>query len=145
MENKPEIVGLDEAGLKAKIEQLFTGSGQPYYKHTLAVVANMKMLLQDINDPEERAILVASAYLHDIGYIAPYAGAYAGNIPDQPLKIKVHSESGAGIAHNILQEMGINERITRQVEYLVSVHHRNDIDNKHLKLLLKADIVPVRN
>ena len=145
MENKPEIIGLDEAGLKAKIEQLFAGTVPQYYKHTLAVVDNMKMLLQDINDPEERTILVTAAYLHDIGYAAPYGGGYAGNIPDQTLKVKVHSESGARIAQNILQEMGINERIIKQVENLVSVHHRKDIDDKRLKILLKADGAPVRN
>jgi len=131
--------GLNEEELRRKIKQLFTQSVPRYYEHTLSVVENMRRLMEGISDPQERMLLIASAYLHDIGYSERYGSDFVGNIPDQKIKMKVHSEEGARIAERILGELGMEKEFIRQVAYLVSVHHREDISDRHLNLLLKAD------
>lgn len=139
---KREIIGINEEKLKEKVKQLFSESVPRYYEHTMSVVENMKRLSQGIDDPEDKILLIASAYLHDIGYSEPYGDRYVGNIEDQEIKIKLHSVKGAKIARKILEEMGIRKETIQKIEYLVSVHHREDIEDRHLKLLLKADRVP---
>jgi hypothetical protein len=62
-----------------------------------------------------------------------------GNIKNQEIKIKVHSEVGAKIASELLREIGLEDEIIRKVSFLVSVHHRKDIDDWYLKVLLEAD------
>jgi hypothetical protein len=37
--------------------------------------------------------------------------------------------------------MGIEPEVVRKVSYLVSVHHREHIEDRHLKMLLQADKV----
>lgn len=139
---KGEEIRLDEDELKEKVKRLFSQSLRRYYEHTLLVVENMRKLLKGIDDPEERVVLLASAYLHDIGYSEVYENDYIGNIKNQEIKIKLHSEKGAGIAKRMLNELGMSKKIIQRVAYLVSVHHREDISDPHLKLLLEADRVP---
>ncbi len=135
-------MNINEEKLRAKVKQLFSESVPRYYDHTIVVVENMKKLIKDLDDPEEKTLLVTTAYLHDIGYTQPYGNDYAGNIEEQEIKIKLHSEEGGEIARRILEEIGAKEEMTRRVCYLVSVHHRKDIKDRHLKYLLEADEAP---
>lgn len=136
---KKGIIKIDEGKLKAKVKQLFSESVPRYYEHALSVVENMKKLISEINDPEEKILLLAAAYLHDIGYSEVHGGDYVGNIKDQEIKIRLHSEKGAEIAKKILEEMGMREETIQKVVYLVSVHHREEIADRRLKFLLEAD------
>ncbi|MEW6025804.1 MAG: HD domain-containing protein [Planctomycetota bacterium] len=136
-------MNMDEERLRARVEEIFSATVPRYYKHTVLVVDNMKGLMRPVRDARERDILLASAYLHDIGYSAPYGGDYAGNIKDQAVKVKYHSEKGAEIARDVLKGLEVNEEVIQKVAYLVSVHHREDIEDRHLKVLLEADKAPV--
>ena len=131
-----------EEKLREKVKRLFSESVPRYYGHTISVVENMKELIKDIEDAEGRTLLVTAAYLHDIGYTQADGNDYAGNILNQEIKIKTNSEAGAKIARKILEEIGAKEGMTRKVCYLVSVHHRKDIKDRHLKYLLEADKEP---
>ena len=128
-----------EGQLNAKVKELFLNSVPRYYEHTLQVVDNMKSIVA--RTTQNPILLLAAAYLHDIGYSAPYEDGYAGNIKDQSVKIKVHSEAGARIAREVLEELGVEPPLVERVAYLVSVHHREDIDDEELKVLLQADKV----
>ncbi|MHC4534260.1 MAG: HD domain-containing protein [Planctomycetota bacterium] len=128
-----------EAKVDAKVKERFLESVPRYYEHTLQVVDNMKSIMA--RTTQTLTLLIAVAYLHDIGYSVPYGDDYAGNITEQSVKIKVHSEAEARIAKEILEELGTESPLVKRVAYLVSVHHREDIEDEELKLLLKADKV----
>lgn len=126
-----------EERLDAKIKELFLASVPKYYGHTIKVVTKMKDILGPGLANFEVPLL--AAYLHDIGYSARYGNIYAGEIEDQEVKIRVHSALGTDLARSILNELGVNPSVTERVAYLVSVHHREDLDDPDLKLLLQAD------
>lgn len=126
-----------EAKLDARIKELFINSVPRYYHHTLEVVAKMKEIIK--REGKGGEVLLPAAYLHDIGYCAPHRDSFAGEIADPKEKIKVHSQAGAGIARQILQELDCEPELIDRVAYLVQVHHRQDIDDEQLKLLLEAD------
>lgn len=130
-----------EKKLKEKVKEIFLESVLRYYDHTLKVVANMKKIMKKIDAPEDKAVLLLAAYLHDIGYSVPYQGDYVGNINHQALKIELHSKLGAKVAKEVLETMGIEPEVVRKVSYLVSVHHRQHIEDGLLKTLLQADKV----
>jgi len=130
-----------EKKLKKKVKEIFLKTVPRYYDHTLKVVANMKRIAKEIDDPQDKTILLLAAYLHDIGYSVPYRGDYVGNISHQALKIKLHSDVGAKVTEEVLETMGIEPKVVRKVSYLVSVHHREHIEDRHLKMLLQADKV----
>ena len=130
-----------EKKLKKKVKEIFLKTVPRYYDHTLKVVANMKRIAKEIDDPQDKTILLLAAYLHDIGYSVPYRGDYVGNISYQALKIKLHSDVGAKVTKEVLETMGIEPEVVRKVSYLVSVHHREHIEDRHLKMLLQADKV----
>ncbi len=126
-----------EAKLNARVKELFSTSVPRYYDHTLKVVAKMKEIIK--REDKGGEILLPAAYLHDIGYCAPYGDFFAGEIADQEEKITVHSLAGARIARQVLQELDFKPELADRVAYLVQVHHRRDIDDEQLKLLLEAD------
>jgi putative nucleotidyltransferase with HDIG domain len=130
-----------EKELKKKVKEIFLKTVPRYYDHTLKVVANMKRIAKKIDDPQDKTILLLAAYLHDIGYSVPYRGDYVGNINHQALKIKLHCDIGAKVTEEILETMGMEPEVVRKVVYLVLVHHRQDIEDRHLKMLLQADKV----
>lgn len=133
---------INEEKLKATVKRLFSKSVPRYFHHTISVVENMKKLIKGINDPEDETLLIASAYLHDIGYSETYGDDYVGNIKDQGIKIKLHSERGAKIAERLLNDLGMRKAVIQKVAWMVSVHHREDVEDRHLKLLLEADKLP---
>ena len=128
-----------EAKLDARIKELFLNSVPRYYDHTLQVVAKMKGIIKREGKGEE--VLLPAAYLHDIGYCAPYRDSFAGEIADQKEKITVHSQAGTRLARQILQELDLEPELTERIAYLVQVHHRHDIEDEQLKLLLEADTI----
>jgi len=130
-----------EKKLKKKIKEIFLKTVPRYYDHTLKVVANIKRIMKKIDDPQDKTILLLAAYLHDIGYSVPYRGDYVGNINRQALKIRLHSEVGAKVTKEVLETMGIEPEVVKKVSYLVSVHHRENIEDRYLKMLLQADKV----
>lgn len=127
-----------EERLQGRIRELFLASVPRYYDHTLKVVAKMKEIIKE-KEPREAQLLILAAYLHDIGYIAPHGTSFAGEIPDQQEKIEVHSQAGATIARQLLGELGLEPGIIDRVSGLVAVHHRQDLDDPLLKILLEAD------
>lgn len=130
-----------EKRIKKKVKEIFLKTVPRYYDHTLKVVANMKRMIKKIDDREDKVVLLLAAYLHDIGYSVPYRGDYVGNINHQATKIKLHSELGAEVAKEVLKTMEIEPEVVRKVSYLVSVHHRQHIEDRLLKTLLQADKV----
>ena len=130
-----------EEELHRRVKEIFSRTVPRYYDHTLRVVANMKNIMKEIDDSEDKTILLLATYLHDIGYSVPYRGDYVGNINRQALKTRLHSDVGARIAEEILKTMEIEPEILSKVSYLVSVHHRQDIEDRYLKILLRADKV----
>ncbi|MGQ9630472.1 MAG: HD domain-containing protein [bacterium] len=129
-----------ERKIDSKVKERFEASVPRYYDHTLKVVANMKAIMGD-HPERDGLLLLAAAYLHDIGYSAPYGSGFAGDIKDQEEKIRVHSKAGSKLAEQILREIGADPSVVSRVSYLVSVHHRGDIDQEDLKLLIQADKV----
>lgn len=130
-----------EGELHKKVKEIFSRTVPRYYDHTLRVVANTKNIMKETDDPQNRTVLILAAYLHDIGYSVPYRGDYVGNINRQTLKTRLHCDVGAKIAEEILKTIGIQPEIVKKVSYLVSVHHQDDIENRYLKILLRADKV----
>jgi len=130
-----------EENLKQRVQGKFTTTVPRYYEHTLRVVENMKRLIKEIDDPDDKTVLLLTAYLHDIGYSVPYRGDYVGNINHQTLKTRLHPDVGARFAGEILKTMGIEPEMIKKVSYLVSVHHQEDIEDGYLKILLGADKV----
>lgn len=130
-----------EEELHRSVQEIFLKTVPRYYKHTLKVVANMKNIMKEINAPEDRTVLLLAAYLHDIGYSVAYRGDYVGNILSPALKTRLHSDVGAKLAEEILKTIGIGPEIIRKVSCLVSVHHQEDIEDRYLKILLRADKV----
>ena len=128
-----------EEELHRRVKEIFSRTVPRYYEHTLKVVANMKNIVKEMGSSEDKAILLLAAYLHDIGYSVAYRGDYVGNIGSQALRTRLHSDAGATIAKEILKTMGIEPEILRKVSYLVSVHHQEDIEDRYLKILLRAD------
>lgn len=128
-----------EKRLDEEVKARFEASVPKYYHHTLKVVANMRRLLE--NSPLSERELVAAAYLHDIGYSLPYQGGFVGEIEDQSVKITLHSEEGSKLAAEILSSMGWETSLLDRVAYLVSNHHRRDVADDGLQLLLRADEV----
>lgn len=129
-----------ERGLEEKIKALFLSSVPRYYDHTMKVVSNMKEIIRDGSfGAEQAAVLTAAAYLHDIGYAAPYEDDYVGNIEDQSVKIPTHCETGAEISRKVLSELKVEREIANQVVHLISVHHGVPEPDDNLKLLLEAD------
>ncbi len=126
-----------EEVLRRRIKEIFSRTVPRYYEHTLKVVTNMKK----VDDSEDRTVLLLAAYLHDIGYSVAYRGDYVGNIDSQSLKTRLHSDVGAKFAEEILSTIGIEPETIKKVSYLVSVHHREDIEDRYLKVLLRADKV----
>lgn len=125
--------------LDQKIKELFEKSVPRYYPHTLQVVANMKKIME--SSPLDKKVLLTSAYLHDIGYSAPYGKDFVGNIESQKLKIRLHCETGANITRSILTQMKVEPEIIEKVANLVLVHHQEKPKEDYLKLLIEADKV----
>jgi len=130
-----------EEELHRRVKEIFLKTVPRYYEHTLKVVANIKNIMEEIDASEDRTVLLLAAYLHDIGYSVAYRGDYVGNINPQALRTRLHSDVGAKFAEGILKSMGIEPEIIRKVSYLVSVHHQQDIEDRYLKILLRADKV----
>ena len=130
-----------EEELHRMVKEIFSRTVPRYYEHTLKVVANMKDAMKEIDDQEDKTILLLTAYLHDIGYSVAYRGDYVGNIDSQSLKTRLHSDVGVNVAEEILKTIGMEPEIIKKVSYLVSVHHREDIEDRYLKVLLQADKV----
>lgn len=130
-----------EKKLHRSVQEIFLKTVPRYYEHTLKVVANMKNIMKEIDAPEDRTVLLLAAYLHDIGYSVAYRGDYVSNIDSEALRIKLHSDVGAKFAEEILKTIGIGTEIIKKVSYLVSVHHQDDIEDRYLKILLRADKV----
>ena len=131
-----------EKALEVKIRELFYDSVPRYYDHTMQVVANMKNILKRDGISGDRcAILTVAAYLHDIGYSAPYEGDYVGNIDDQSVKVPVHCDTGVKISQEVLSDLDVEEEIGTCVIRLVSIHHGVPEPDEDLKLLLEADQV----
>ena len=128
-----------EEELRRRVQEIFLKTVPRYYEHTLKVVANMKNIMKEIDDSEDRTVLLLAAYLHDIGYSVAYRGDYVGNIGSQALRTRLHSDVGARFAEEILKIIGMKSEITRKVSYLVSVHHQEDIEDRYLKILLRAN------
>jgi len=128
-----------EAKLDQKVKELFERSVPKYYEHTLKVVSNMKKLYK--NSPLEKRLLIAAAYLHDIGYSVSYREDFIGNIEDQNLKIEIHCRKGSKLAREILDALGVKPSIADRVVYLIKMHHRTDLGDEDLKLLIAADNV----
>ena len=132
--------GALEEGLERGIKTLFLNSVPRYYEHTMQVVSNMKGILEGKDYGEEReTVLIAAAYLHDIGYSAPFEGDFVGNIDDQSLKIPKHCETGVDISREGLAELGLEKGLADRVVNLVAVHHGVPQPEENLKLLLEAD------
>ncbi|MDI6820046.1 MAG: HD domain-containing protein [Candidatus Hodarchaeaceae archaeon] len=110
-----------------------------YYEHTAKVVANVKRLLK--TSTLNKQLLIAAAYLHDIGYSLPYRGGFVGNIQDQNSKMEIHCRKGSKLARKILGELGVESSVADRVAYLVRVYHRADLKDEDLRLLLEADKV----
>ena len=130
-----------EEVLRRRIKEIFSRTVPRYYEHTLKVVTNMKNIVKEIDDSEDKTVLLLAVYLHDIGYSVAYRGDYVGNIDSQSLRTRLHSDVGAKFAEEILSTIGIEPEIIKKVSYLVSVHHREDIEDRYLKVLLRADKV----
>lgn len=128
-----------ETKLDKKVRQIFEGTVPKYYDHTLKVVSNMKKLYE--TSALDKQLLLAAAYLHDIGYSLPYQSGFVGEIEDQNLKIEIHCREGSELARKILSELGVESSIVNRVAYLVKVHHRTDLEDEDLGLLLAADKV----
>jgi len=128
-----------ERKLKARVKELFLATVPRYYDHTLSVVSNMKKIMKEKG--HHTVLVIYTAYLHDIGYAVSYGNDYVGNIEDQELKKVIHSQKGSELAREILEELEVEPQIINRISYLVSVHHREDIDDEDLKLLLQADQV----
>lgn len=128
-----------ETKLDQKVKEIFENSVPRYYEHTAKVVANVKRLLK--TSTLNKQLLVAAAYLHDIGYSLPYREDFVGNIQDQNLKMEIHCRKGSKLARKILGELGVESSIADRVAYLVKVHHRADLEDEDLRLLLEADKV----
>jgi len=128
-----------EEELHRRVQETFLKTLPRYYEHTLKVVAKMKNIVKEINDSEDRTVLLLAAYLHDIGYSVAYRGDYVGNIGSQALRTRLHSDVGARFAEEILKTVGMKSEIIRKVSYLVSVHHQEDIEDRYLKILLRAN------
>lgn len=126
-----------EAKLDKKVRQLFENSIPEYYEHALKVVSNVKNLAK--SSSIDKKLLLAAAYLHDIGYSIPYRDGFVGEIEDQNLKIRVHCRRGPELTRNILGEMDVKPSIVDRVAYLVKVHHKTDPDDEDLQLLIAAD------
>jgi len=128
-----------EEELRRRVQEIFLKTVPRYYEHTLKVVANMKNIMKEIDDSEDRTVLLLAAYLHDIGYSVAYRGDYVGNIGSHALRTRLHSDVGASFAEEILKTVGMKSEIIRKVSYLVSVHHQEDIEDRYLKILLRAN------
>lgn len=130
-----------EKRINKKVKEIFSRTVPRYYEHTLRVVANMKNMMEGIDDSEDKTVLLLAAYLHDIGYSVAYRGDYVGNILPSALKTRLHSDVGAKFAEEILRTIGTEPEIIKKVSYLVSAHHQEDIEDRYLKILLRADKV----
>lgn len=130
-----------EEELHRRVKETFSRTLPRYYEHTLKVVANMKNIVREIDNPEDKKVLLLTAYLHDIGYSVAYRGDYVGNIVPRALRTRLHSDMGARFAEEILKTMGIEPEVIQKISYLVSVHHQEDIEDRYLKILLRADKV----
>lgn len=128
-----------EQKLRQEVKERFDRSVSRYYGHTMRVVANMKQLMA--KSSVDQRVLLAAAYLHDIGYSAPYEDGFVGIIKNQNLKISLHSKLGADIARKILRDLGMEPSFVEKVAELVSVHHRKDINDEAVQVLWRADQV----
>jgi len=133
------VLGELEGRIRNRVRKAFLGTVPKYYGHTMKVVAKMKSLLSEVPEPQEKLILLLAAYLHDIGYSVRYRGQYVGYTLRQSLKVRLHSELGAQLARELLEGEGVETEVVATVSYLVSVHHRSDLEDSRLKILFAAD------
>jgi len=130
-----------EEELHRRVKEIFLKTVPRYYEHTMKVVANMKNMMKEMDASEDKTVLLLAAYLHDVGYSVAYRDDYVGNISPQALKTRLHSDVGAKFTEEILKTIGIEPEVIKKVSYLVSVHHQEDIEDRYLKILLRADKV----
>lgn len=94
-----------EGNLRKKVKDIFLNTVPRYHAHTLKVVTNMKRMMKEIDDPQDKTILLLAAYLHDMGYSVPYRGDYVGNINHQAAKVRLDSEAGAELSKEVLRSL----------------------------------------
>ena len=80
-------------------------------------------------------ILEAAAYVHDIG-IRP-AEAKFGRCDG-----KLQEQEGPELAKELLGKIGVNEEISKRVQYLIGHHHTyNNIDGLDYQILVESDFL----
>ncbi len=128
-----------EQQIRDKLKELFSGRLERYYGHSIKVGEAMKRLVKDKN-VDARTLIIA-AYLHDVGYAAPITMdlRLVADIWNPFTRRKAHQEKGPLVSDKILRELKVNDKIRDRINYLISVHHRDDIEDEDVKLLIAAD------
>lgn len=128
-----------EQKIKEKLRELFTGRLERFYAHSIKAGEAMKRLIKDKN-VDARTLIVA-AYLHDVGYAAPITLGIrlVADIWSPFTRRRAHQEKGPLVSDSILRELKVDDKIRDRINYLISVHHRDDIEDEDVKLLIAAD------
>lgn len=136
-----------EQRLDSIVQGMFTDQDIFQYYHTLAVVHWMKELLKDNSVDEyltrdnskkdHPLILLASAYLHDVGYVDLKKNY---SYDDRLRKKEAHMINGAKLAYEITPELGLCEDQSKEISNLVLMHDKIDeIKTPRQMVLFEAD------
>jgi HD superfamily phosphodiesterase len=81
------------------------------------------------------AVILSSAYLHDIGILE--AEKVAANPPPE-----LHEKTGPGVAKSILLKLGAQEALIEEVSDIISHHHHpGDSESINFKIVYDADLL----
>lgn len=119
-------LGLIEAAMKSAF-----GRDTRRIAHALSVYGFARQILADV--PADSLVVGAAALLHDIGIHAAELkhGSSAG---------RYQEEEGPPIARRLLEELGVDARISDHVCRIVGSHHSgNDIDTPEIRIIWDAD------
>lgn len=128
-----------EQQIRDRLKGLFTGRLERFYSHSIKAGEAMKRLVKDKN--VDAKTLIIAAYLHDVGYAAPITLGIrlVADIWNPFTRRRAHQEKGPLVSDSILRELKVDDKIRDRINYLISVHHRDDIEDEYVKLLIAAD------
>ncbi|WP_267641486.1 HD domain-containing protein [Haloarchaeobius amylolyticus] len=121
---------MDQTALRDRARTYFGGLSPTHdWHHVQRVVANAERLAEDAEQPVDEDVLLAAAWLHDIGRKREAQG-----------DIDCHAEWGAAEARDILAEFEVPEATRDAVAHCIRAHRfSNDVEPASLEARLLSD------
>ncbi len=134
----------EENRIKEIVQPILLKGRKGDWEHTLRAIDFGKYLLQ--NEPADEDIVIATLYLHDIGWSQIDFSDFIQASPARKIEtqgLALHMQQGARLADELLSDLGYDPAARRRIVAIIAVHDEPEkifeMDDPSATMVVEAD------